>query len=78
MCVQKVGALPLLDSHRAVSRIERISRISRIEIVILVVLVIIVITVTKVIMASILKVVIKDRCVFKKWALLLLLLDSQS
>jgi len=41
--------------------------------VISVILVIIEITVNKVIMASILKVVIKDRCVFKKW---LLLLDS--
>ena len=40
--------------------------------VILVILVIIVIIVTKVIMALMLKVVIKDRCVFKKW----LLLDS--
>ena len=39
------------------------------EIVILVVLVIIVITVTKVIMALMLKVVIKDQCVFKKWPL---------
>ena len=36
---------------------------------ILVILVIIVITVTKVIMALMLKVVIKDRCVFKKWPL---------
>merc|ERR550519_2638641 len=35
--------------------------------VISVILVIIEITVNKVIMASILKVVIKDRCVFKKW-----------
>ena len=43
------------------------------EIVILVILVFIEITVNKVITASILKVVIKDRCVFKKWALLLLL-----
>ena len=34
------------------------------------ILVIIVITVTKVIMASMIKVVIKDRCVLKKWALL--------
>ena len=33
----------------------------------IVILVVIEITVTKVIMASILKVVIKDRCVFKKW-----------
>ena len=40
--------------------------------VILVILVIIVIIVTKIIMAKMLKVVIKDRCVFKKW----LLLDS--
>ena len=37
------------------------------EIVILVILVFIEITVTKVITASILKVVVKDRCVFKKW-----------
>ena len=36
---------------------------------ILVILVIIVIIVTKVIMALMLKVVIKDRCVFKKWPL---------
>ena len=35
--------------------------------VISVIVVIIEITVNKVIMASILKVVIKDRCVFKKW-----------
>ena len=35
--------------------------------VILVILVIIEIIVTKVIMALLLKVVIKDRCVFKKW-----------
>merc|ERR1719305_952534 len=45
------------------------------EIVILVILVFIEIIVNKVITASILKVVIKDRCVFKKW-LLLLPLDS--
>ena len=38
--------------------------------VILVTLVIIEIIVKKVIMALILKVVIKDRCVFKKWVLL--------
>ena len=37
--------------------------------VILVILVIIEIIVNKVIMASILKVVIKNRCVFKKWVL---------
>ena len=37
--------------------------------VISVILVIIEITVNKVIMALILKVVIKDRCVFKKWPL---------
>jgi len=37
--------------------------------VILVILVFIEIIVNKVIMASILKVVIKDRCVFKKWVL---------
>merc|ERR1712037_1040574 len=43
--------------------------------VISVILVFIEITVNKVITASILKVVIKDRCVFKKW-LLLLPLDS--
>ena len=37
------------------------------EMVILVILVFIEIIVNKVIMASILKVVVKDRCVFKKW-----------
>ena len=44
--------------------------------VILVILVFIEIIVNKVIMASILKVVIKDRCVFKKWVLRLIVIGQ--